>query len=72
MNGHTVYFHWHSSFLSVAELKVTATGDEDAYQAAYDIALRMGYTRPRWWQFWRWQDSMPPAPFDVNEPNEKE
>jgi hypothetical protein len=56
----------------VVELEVTAIEDGDAYQAAYDIALRMGYTRPKWWQFWRWQDSMPPAPFDVNEPNEKE
>jgi hypothetical protein len=72
MKGHIARFHWHSSFLTIVELEVTAIEYGDTYRAAYEMALRMGYTRPKWWQFWRWQDSMPPAPFDVNEPNEKE
>ena len=29
---------------------------DQAIEAAWAQALRLGWTRPRWWQFWRWSE----------------
>ena len=30
---------------------------EQALHEAMKAALLFGYTRPRWWQYWRWSES---------------
>lgn len=32
---------------------------EDAKRECIAFAERNGWTRPKWWQFWRWQDTRP-------------
>ena len=32
---------------------------EMACERAKDAAINMGWTYPRWWEFWRWNDSRP-------------
>jgi hypothetical protein len=29
---------------------------QEAYRETLDLAIRSGWTPPRWWQFWRWSD----------------
>src|SRR5678815_2329600 len=31
--------------------------EDDARQAAKSMAVKMGWTPPKWWQFWRWNDT---------------
>ena len=32
---------------------------EEAYKKAWDLAFLTGYTLPKFYQFWRWNDSVP-------------
>lgn len=39
----------------------------EARELAMQSATRMGYSTPRWWQYWRWNEpdySMPLSPTD--------
>jgi hypothetical protein len=50
-------FTWHDR--PGGTLVVTSKGHdspESAFQAALESALRFGYTRPRWWEWWRWSE----------------
>lgn len=39
--------------------RVTAAGDtvEEALSKAWRAAIGVGYSRPKWWQYWRWSES---------------
>lgn len=36
---------------------------EEAYERALAVAIDMGYTKPKWWQWWRWGETrlVPPG-----------
>ena len=35
---------------------------EEAQLIAFRWAIHLGWTPPKWWQFWRWDDTrLPPA-----------
>ena len=43
------------------ELSVTSNHSYDAaLEGVWRIARGMGWTPPKWWQWWRWRDSRPP------------
>jgi hypothetical protein len=37
-----------------------ADSDEDAWTVAIRVARARGWSPPRWWQWWRWQDTRLP------------
>lgn len=42
-----------------AKLRVVVSHHESrqaAVREAFDAAERMGWTPPRWWEWWRWRD----------------
>jgi len=55
--GHTIVWrHWRGS------TSVTVDGcatPEQARDEAIRFAIQSGWTRPRWWQWWRWGDRLP-------------
>jgi hypothetical protein len=40
---------------------------EEAYTRATAWATELGWTYPRWWEFWRWFDSRPVMPDSLKE-----
>lgn len=50
---YTQHIEWDNKCISVS---VTAFSVFEARKKALELALDMGYTAPKWWQFWRHLD----------------
>lgn len=46
----------------VASAKYCLT-ERDARKSALRLAVRTGYTYPKWWQWWRWSETRPSLDF---------
>jgi hypothetical protein len=49
----------------VASVKYCLT-ERDARRSALRLAIRTGYTYPKWWQWWRWSETRPDLDFSAN------
>jgi hypothetical protein len=52
--GQRISWHAHGSMLTVSANGYAT--HEEAFKAAYADALFMGYQKPKWWQFCRWNE----------------
>lgn len=34
----------------------------EAHDAAWCAAIKLGYTAPKWWEYWRWSEQGPGFP----------
>lgn len=48
---------WHDRDRSLYAVTIEGCSTSlEAWQEAMAYALQAGWTRPRWWQWWRWGD----------------
>lgn len=52
----TSYVTWRDSNFVSHGVMVDAISRRGARYKALMKAVRLGYTRPKWWQFWRWNE----------------
>lgn len=55
MVGHGYYIQWNNGRDSI--MVSGCETPEEAYEKAIAFATQSGWTPPKWWQFWRWNDS---------------
>jgi len=48
---------WHDFWRNWQVVHVSGTNPEHVRKLAIDSAKEMGWTPPKWWQFWRWDDT---------------
>ena len=51
------HISWRPDRYSIRHIEVSGYATvEEACQAGLECAYEDGWTRPRWWQWWRWGD----------------
>lgn len=58
VSGHGCYIYWTDFSGSISTCVVTGCETkEEAKTKAWDLAKNTGWTKPKWWHWWRWSDT---------------